>query len=290
MAYTSANLISAIERKSFSPANQATFLSAEILAIADEVIKSDIVPAIMAVREEFFVTYTDYTVTASQASYDIPARAIGMVAREIHLVDSSGNITNLPRMAPEDLATTNVSAPTAFYLRGNSIVLYPTPSTTASTLRVYYHVRPGDLVAATAGATISAIDTGTNVITVTTIPSTWVTGDTFDLIKKNGAHEYRSTGLTSTLISGTAITLPSLPSDLAVGDYVALEGFSPLVQLPPDFQPVLATLVAAEILINQSQPGGKELMDRGIKLLETAQKLITPRVVGEPQVIVPEWF
>jgi hypothetical protein len=290
-AYTTALLLSSIERKSFAPDNQATFETSDILAIADEVTKNEILPAILEAREEFFSTYKDYSITASQGAYAIPARAIGMIAREVHVVDSGGNVRNLPRVSVDRLhmLSATTGAPEAFYLRGNNIVLYPTPSATEDTLRVYYFLRPADLVETTSTDIISAINTSTNVVTVSTIPSTWVTGDIFDFTKKDGAHEPRGIEFTSSNITSTAITFSSLPSDLAVGDYVSITGQTSLVQLPPDFQPILADFVAAEMLLNMSQPGGKELYEKAMKRLEAAQRLITPRVLGEDEIILPDW-
>jgi hypothetical protein len=290
MAYTTTNLLTSIELKSFSPANQTTFESTEILSMTDDIIKGDIVPAIVETREDYFVTYKDYTITASQAAYDIPARASGMAVREVHILNAAGDVIRNPqRIRPEEIGDGGTGTPYCFYFRGNQIVLYPTPNTTENTLRVYYFIERGALVSITSAAVISDINTSTNVVTVTTIPSTWITGDTFDFIRKDGAHEYRGIDYVSTLVSGTALTFSSLPTNLAVGDYVNQAGESAVVQLPPNFRPALATLVAAEILLNTSQPGGEERFKRGMELLEKAKRVIAPRAEGELEIIMPDW-
>lgn len=291
MAYTTASLLTSVERQSFSPANQSTFATSDILSLADEVTKTSIIPAILGVREEYYLTYKDYTITADQAAYAIPPRAIGLTVREVQVVDSNDNVSNLPRTSVDQLDTfaASGSGPDAFYLRGDNIILVPTPSSTTGTLRVHYSLRPGNLVETTSAAVISAINTSTNVITVTTIPSTWVTGNTFDLIAANGGHRHLSVDLTSTLVSGTSITLPSLPSDLAVGDYVALQGETPVIQMPPDFHPILASFTAAEMLISMNQPSGEKLLAKAVRNLDIARSMITPRVVGEEELIIPDW-
>lgn len=293
MAYTTANFLSSVERQSFSPANQATFSTSDILALGDEILLSTIIPELVGVREEYYVTYKDYTITANQAAYILPQRSMGMAAREVQIVDSSGNVRNLPRISVDTLhirGSGTASTPDAFYLRGDSIVLSPTPSSTSNTLRVYYSSAPGALVETTACAVISAINTSTNVISVTTIPSTWVTGNSFDLIQATGSHSPLSIDNVSTSVSGTDITLPSLPTGLAVGDYVCLAGESCLIQLPNDVRPILATLVAAEMLISMNQPNGEKLLAKGMARLVQSLKLITPRVSGEVEVILPDWY
>lgn len=292
MAFTTANLLTSVERQSFAPTNQSTFSTSDILELANEVSKTSILPAILDVREEYYLTYYDYSITANIASYAVPNRAMGLIVREVQIIGSDGNIRNISRTSVDQLhrfGSTATSVPDVFYMKGDEIVLFPTPGTALNTLRVYYHLRPGDLVETTSAAIISAINTSTNVITVAAIPSTWITGDSFDLIQRNGGHRHMSIDLTSTLVSGTAITLPSLPTGLAVGDYVAIAGQSPVVQMPPDFQPVLSTLVAAEMLLSMSQPRGEKVLAKGLKALESAQRMLTPRVIGEQEVITPDW-
>lgn len=293
MSHTTAKLLASINRRAFAPTGQITFSTDELLEVADEETRSTIMPNILSVREEFFVYHTDYTIVANQAAYDIPARAVGMIAREVHYINSSGNIADLTRMEPENIATTIASGgvPEAFYLKNNQIHLYRTPSTSTGTLRVYFFLRPGNLIESSSGATITAIDTDTNVVTVGSIISSWATGDIFDLIRNDGAHEYRDFDLTSTTVSGNDITFGSLPSTLQVGDFVAAQGKSQVVQLPPDYQPCLAQAVAAFILDNMNLPGSEKAYARLNRMLDSAQKLITPRVHGAHRLISPpDWI
>lgn len=291
MAYTSLNLVSAIERRSFAPANQLTFTQSDILAIADEEIQSRILPRILSVREEYFVTHTDQTVTQGQQSYPIPDRAIGLIAREIKILESSGTLTDLPRVEPENALTTNQGPVDSFYLEQDSIYLYPTPSSSGQTLRVWFFASPGSLIDPADAAVISSINTSTSTVTVSSIPSAWATGNTFDFISSRGSQGYRSIDNVSTLVSGTDITFSSLPSTLAVGDYVALQDQSPLVQLPPNFRSVLAQCAAAKILMSQNQPGASDADRKADEMLDAAINLITPRVHGDSRVLLPSnWF
>ena len=286
--YTTTNLLDSIYRRAFLPSNQTTFTNTELLSIADEETKTLLLPLIMSVREEFFVTYDDFSITANQSAYSIPHRSIGMKVREVQIVDGSNNVTDLPRMQPENIKSYNSGNPEAFYLKNNQVCLYPSPAATSGTLRVYYFIRPGEFIATSSAAVVSSING--NIVTVSTIPSTWVTGNTFDLISKDSGHPYRDYDLTSTLVSGNDITLPSTPSDLAVGDYITLQGYSPLVQLPPEFQSILAQAVAVQCLESMSQPGADKAAQKLKLMLDTAQKLLTDRVEGEPSVIQHHWF
>lgn len=292
--FTTTNLLTSIQRQSFAPANQATFTSADQLSLADEVLKSTLLPALIGVREDFFTSSIDYTLIAGTGRYAIPERSVGLTIRAIHLIDSStGNIVvELPRLSIEKLAeySQTSASPVGYYVENNDIVVFPTPlSSIGRTLRVFYPIRPGQFIDPSAAAVIATINTGTNTITVTAIPSTWVTGNTFDLIAQRAGHSYSAIDLISTSISGTTIILPSLPSTLAVGDYITLANYSPLVQLPPDFQPALAMFTAAEMLLAMNQPMGEKMLAKGQRSLDSAIKLVSHRTVGEQELILPDW-
>jgi len=291
-AYTTATFLSSVERQSFSPANQATFSTSDILSLGDEILASAVVPALVSAREEYFVTYKDYTITASTAAYTLPQRAVGLMAREVQIVDANGNVKNLPRVSLDSLhlRSSTASSPECFYLRGDSVVLSPTPSSTSGTLRIYYSLAPGNLVETTSCAVISAINTSTNVVTVTSIPNTWATGDDFDLIQGTGAHTTLAIDQNSTTISGADITFASLPANLAVGDYICPAGQSCLIQIPNDFRNAFSTLTAAEMLLAMNQPTGEKMLQKGMARLQVAVSLVSPRVAGEEEIILPDWY
>lgn len=296
MAYTTTDFLNAVERRSFAPANQLTFSSTDILALGDETIQEKIVPAILAAREEYYVTYVDLPLVDGQSIYEIPPRAIGSIIREPFMIDTANNIYALYRTSMDRLHLYGSASafPDKFYFMGENIVLNPVPTGSGiadKVLRLYYQIRPGQLVDPSAAAVISAIDTVGLTVTVSSIPLAWVTGNVFDLISANGSQRYffQGTDLTSSLISGNIITLPSIPQDLQVGDYVSIAGTSPLVQMPAEFRPAFAMLTAAIIIGSQNQPNGDSLLQKGLDSLKVAQDLIKPRSIGEEETIIPDW-
>ena len=290
MSNTVANLLAEIERVSFAPSNQITFSTAEILAIADEVIESQIQPRIVLAREGYFIKTATFTITADQSHYEIPDRAAGAGFRDIKIVDASGRNRELIYQDYADIRTTETGTPQYFYLEENSIVLYPTPNSTTGTLKIWYPIKPNKLVELSEVAVISSL--GATQMVVSTIPSTWSTGDVFDFIKPTGGHELKSFDEVSTLISGTTLDFSNtdltFTVDLEVGDHVALAEQSALVQIPSVFVRSLARGVAAEMIGDMNQPAAKKLLERFDKDMENAIQLITPRVVGAPKYIVNE--
>jgi len=285
-SYTTTDLLNSIKRKSFLPAGQSTFTDEELLAIADEQVMNTILPVLVNVREEFLVYHTDYDIVGGKNAYDIPPRAVGMSIREVAIVDGETITTDIRRIEPEQVVSGSQGAPNSFFLKNNQVVLYPTPSTSAKTLRLYYFLRPSRHVESSDAAQVTSIDTGTNTITINATPSGWASGNSFDLIRQDGGQEPITTDHVSVSVAGNDLTFSSLPSTLRVGDYVALAGETPLVQLPAELRSVLAQAVAAEVLEAQNQPGADKAQKTLAKMIDSVQTLLTPRVQGEPRVII----
>lgn len=285
-AYTTADLLTDIRLRVLAPGDNSVFDNTDVLRLADAEMQTTVLPLLMSLRGEYCIVFEDQTVVAGQAGYDIPARAVGLMLREVHLVDAGGAITNLPQLSPEDIETTTPGPPEAFYLRQNQVYLYPTPATAAGTLRLYYPLRPASLIEATSAALVSSINTGTGVVTFTSVPSAWTTGNRFDWVRKDGGSEPRAIEQTASLISGTDVTFASLPSSLVAGDYLALAGETPLIQLPAELRPVLCAATAVRLCESMQLPGLDSARKSLEEVVKAVQLLLTPRVIGAPKKIV----
>jgi hypothetical protein len=155
---------------------------------------------------------------------------------------------------------------------------------------MWFIYTPSDLVEATDTAVISSIDTNTNTVTLSSIPSSWVTGDRFDLITQKNGHSMLAIDSTSTLVSGLDIAFPTLPSGLVVGDYVSRTGQTSVIQLPKAMIPVLAQYTAAAVLEYAGQSGFKEAKMKADEMLNEVLTTVTPRVKGEIQYIKQTFF
>lgn len=292
MTYTTSDLLSSVRRRGSIPTTTNTNNvnnSTNLLEMATEELQINLMPLILSAREEFYVRTKDHTVVADTASYAIPTRASGQILRDVLLIDGT-TIKSLPEIDPEDITTTQSGTVEGYYLEHNNVVLYPTPGAGGDTLRLKYFLRPSRLAATSACAQISAIDTTTNIVSVSSIPSSWSTGDILDLIDQDSPFNPLAIDQTSTLISSTDITFASLPTGLAVGDWVAQADYTPIPQVPYEFLHVLAqmTVVAALNAIGDFE-GEKRAYAKLEKMMEDALNLITPRNQGEVRKIVPIW-
>lgn len=288
-AYTTTDLITSIRNRGNIPytSNDNNVNSdTNLLITATEQLLIKLYPLLQSTREEFYVARKSFTITADQSEYVIPSRASGLVVRDIQLIDGN-NISSLPIIDSERISTTTSGTVEGYYLEHNKIILYPTPATTSGTLRVRYFLRPSRLAATSDCAQIASINTGSNQFTVTSIPTSWATGSVIDIIQQSAPYANLAIDQTTTSISSTTITLASLPSTLAVGDWVALAEYTPIPQVPMEFQAILAQLTVVKTL---EAMGDREAAAYAFKDLQTdltnMMTLVTPRNQGERKKVI----
>jgi len=257
-----------------------------ILKLATSLFHSKLYPRIQSTRGDYYVATKDYSITSAQANYEVPSRATGLIVRDIFVLTGS-QLESLPSVEPEYITSTATGCPVAYYFEHNNIVLYPTPSSTSGTLRLKYYLRPSRLADIASCAQISAIDTVLGRVTVSSIPSTWSTTTELDFVKKTVPYALLAMDQTPSAVASTVLTFSSLPTGLAVGDWVAPAEYTPIPQLPFELIPVLSQMTAVKVLEAMGDRDGnnvawKDLQDD----LEQALKLITPRNHGQPTKIV----
>jgi hypothetical protein len=281
-----------VKRRSFMPESSITFTDAEILLIADEEIKTVIAPLILSVNEEYMVDYYDQYLEVGRQKYPIHHRSVGLTLRELHLVDSSNNVKNLTRNEiTKEQNTTQQGIVNSFSIRANEILLWPLPNNASDRLRQYFFLRPSNLVEQSLSAAITAFDLNANTIDVAAIDATFTDEVNYDIVSKSGGHACKDFSQPVTSLVGTTFTFTNpLPTDIAIGDHLCIEETSGLVQIPPEFVPILAQAVSVQLLEATSQPGANVQAEKLKRMIDTAQKLITSRVSGEPRTIINSWI
>ena len=257
------------------------YTDAEILGIGSDAMIAHVVPLIISLKEEFYVQSEDQTITANQSTYPIPYRAMGLALREIKMIKDS-TIVDMPRISPEEILSTSVGTPSKFYLEAQDVVLYPTPDATVNTLRLSYFRTPAKPVTVTEAAIITAINTGTGLVTATP-PTAWVVSNVMDFISRRNGHKCLGVDITPTAISTTTITFTpaNLPTTLAIGDYLALAGEAPFMQVPDFCFDLIVRVAVQEILESMGDGAGYSLNEKHIDRLKgTIVSLLTNRVLG----------
>ena len=276
-----------------NPNSQNTYQLSDISALMDHQMSAGIVPMLKSVCENYFVMNVDVPIVAGTSAYTFPERAVGNALRDVVLLDASGNEIALNNLEREYI---KVQFPFNFvpsiwsfgqYVTGNEINLYNTliQTYTAYKLRFIVERRPGALTLSTNCGRITAI-TG-NVLSLSYVDPAWTTSTTFDIINQNPPFQSVGDDITITLISGSQVTLSSVPAGATTGMYLCPAMLSCIPQIPYEFFPLLTEMTITKLA------GGLDMS----QLLAAAKaqvelwganmnKLTRPRVKGSPKVII----
>ena len=285
MSWTTTDLITSIKLRAQVPTSQNTYSAPDMLALATEELFNTIVPLIMSVRESYFQTLAQFSLEDDKARYRIPQRSIGMKLKDVQIENAAGDLRDLSRMEIETkpyLTTDTGRIIEGFYFDGSVIVLVPTPKGVSSDfLNLHYFKRPGKLIATSAAGLITNIDTVTKEVTISSAPTTFTSNVLYDFVQSNPGFDSLAIDQTATIL-GNILTFSTLPTDLAVGDYVTLAGESPIPQIPAEFHSILALRVAIVLLKGLGHRKEAEDLGEELSKLElTSTALLSPRVEGE---------
>lgn len=279
MAYDNDRVLAQV--KLLATVSEGRYTDQELLDLAYDQLIAEVCPLLITVREEYLVRTVEEAIVANTARHSVYARALGNTLRDVKMVNGT-TVTELWRVDEEEAVETT-GTPSGFYLEGNYIVLTPVPATTTGNLRQSYYARPGKLVPVAEAARITAINTATMTVTCA-FPSTWTTTNTFDFVKAKGGFEHLGLDYAASSVASGAITFTtSLPSNLAVGDYVALAGESPVPQIPQELHPLLVQMTVSRVLESMENPAQAASEARCEKLKAAAVALLSNRVQGAPK-------
>lgn len=295
MTITADRWLTGLKRRVTLPANNELLTASDLLALGDDVIRDKMVPLMMSVNQNYFVTNTLVPLVTDQSHYDIPYRSMGRTLRDLKLSRNDSDdqdVTDLSLLALEDehlFATSGV--PGFFYFEGDQFVAVPRPNTSSYSFKVWYDLEVGTLVQTSDAALVASI--ASNVVTITgNIPSTMIAGVLVDFIK--GKAGCRTVGMdvaiTNVSTGAGTITFASaddVPESLAAGDWISLAQTSPVLQFPDEAAPLIETLAAIRVMHAAGDFEAQQLLDQDAMKQETnLLKLLAPRVEGEPTKIV----
>ena len=292
--YTVDNILTIIKKRAFIPVNQETFNDSDLINMMTDEMMDEIVPDMIATREEWYVISEEYDSPAAGKGILIPPRSVGGALREV--VYTQGNTQyDLPRLSLEDKIYQDNQGPLrGFYIENNSIYLMGAPS---GKIKFYYHVRPGTLIKTSDAGVINGVDLNNNTMVVSNVPTSWVTGTKFDIVRNTPHFDYVALSLTVSDITGNVVTFAEslseddntkVKSTIATGMWLAEEGCSPVPQIPVEWFPYLAQAVVSQVLesVGDMEAAGKS-DQRKKQLKKQALRVLTPRVKGEGKKLVP---
>jgi hypothetical protein len=282
MIVNSTQIVALCSKLGALSSSQANLQASDFLAFSNLVI-STLVGEVLGAREEYLVFQDVLPVTAGQTSYRIPYRAVNGEVRHLWFEDGSGSRFRLYAKAIEDMEnylTTSTGYPDGFYVMGNNIELMPPPNVNG-TLVMAYPFRPNLLVDATTTQSVIAVDKVNNIVTVPNIPPNFINGALYDLIDHlsgNGIVHYDLVGS----ISGNTISFPTPIPDVAVGNYIAQAGQSPVPMIPEEGHPLLLEMT---VLRTEMVRGNQARVKNSSAIIQDARKsweaLLNNRIVSK---------
>ena len=283
--YNNEQLILQIKDDSGVPTSQLTYTDEEFCRLATNRMQNIVVPEIMSVREEYFVDFED-VVAASTGIIPIPEKAVGEKLRSVCYVSQANPLVlvNLPRLTLDTISGVNNGAFTyfsGFYVQDNSIYLYPNAGVAVnSTIRIYYYRRALTLAPPSAYGQISSIDVPSNTVVLNYVPSVWAIGT-----RLNSVSSTPGFSVTSDLTTIVTTSSPSLVLDtvvgLSVGDYLSVEGYSAVPQIPVEAHAYLSQLTSAKALQGLGDRAGMEAALKDVeKMKQNMLIMISSRVDG----------
>lgn len=285
--YTTTGIVNAIKLKGILPDAQQLFLPDDLISIMDGEMKTIIVPQIMSAKQEYLVSSYDQSISSGQTKFFIPHQAIGGKLRDFVLVNADGKEIGIDRYEPEDVKTGGDEwTHRGFFVDNDQVNLLPTDGDFVGySARMKIFRRPNNLVLESKAAKVTAINTSSLEVTCDKMPSHFTTSLTYDFVKGKPSFRCHAENKSISTIVGFVLKFSeTLPEDLAIGDWVAETGFSPIPQIPYELHPLLEQRVVIKCLEGMKDRTGLELASKAYdEMLNQFGFIVAPRVDGTPQ-------
>ncbi len=272
-----------IDASQSSVPNQEVMTNEGLLRLATNEIRLFVQPRLMALREDYFKTHQDFTITEQGASYRIPAAAIGNKLANVTYVDTSGNETPVNSLGGD---ASLVDKADGFVIKGGSVVLKKDVS--SGTLRMEYYFRSPALSLLEEAGKVVEFDGDFEFTVETAVPSTIEVGTVIDIVSGSSPFTVLQTGLVVDNVGGDYFSVSVSPSvTVAAGDYVVVTGQTCVVPLSLELHPLLAQRVAVRVLKTINDTEGAAAAEAELRAMEQAiPVLASPRVDDRPKKIV----
>lgn len=280
MDLTTSSLVSDLKLAGSFP--DGMFAESDYISFLNTGYYSELLPFILRHREEYFVTFEDFSYSDS---ISIPEDAMGQKLREVVTVTSDGNyIDNIPRMTLEEISRHgwDYYQRAGFYLEDNKIKFHPV-GTINEDIRLYYFKRPNKLTLESNCMKLTSVD---GADASGTVPSSWTTDTEISVVSKSQPYNINDSYSISAVDSDAGtITLSS--SGFSEGDFICPKGLTAIPKIPLELRDCLIQAGIVNAMISLKDVNGVKLARDELSIaLDNASGLIAQRVEGEPKKIV----
>lgn len=298
MAYLADDLITAVRDTGMLPANENSSTTTKLLAMMNREQRTYITKLLLSVREQYLLATVLVPIVGGQLVYALPRRAVVAGIKQLESVDAAGNVSLLTPWPDERQDERMLyGGPGKYYLAGNVLTLMSFAPGSIANLKVTYYRRLADLVLQTSAGVVSAINTGTNQVTVSSAPAAFpTTAALYDFTQSLPQYDVldfdRQATRASAVLTFNA-ALPALPTPLAVGDFVTLAQQSCVCQAPLELHDVLVMRTAYAWLRAKGDAKAQVALDACKEMEDAATSLLQPRIEAPHKPLVnfnsPGW-
>ena len=288
--------VNSVFRNTALPNSQNTYQPSDIVAFLNEEQQTTISAVVQSIREKYWIQYHDVSIVSGVTSYIVPTRTIMGGLEDIVLVDTSGNEIEIAQLADEQkkvapfYSFVPIASVRGMYARDDTFNIYPIsfPYPSGFIIRFKYARRPSILVQSSYCAQILTVDYPTRVVTVGAVPSGWTPNSTIvDIINNLPQFTSQSDDDLITNISGTSITLTTLPTTVVSGQWLCPQGTTCVPQLPLELYPLLINAACLRVFTSMQNANGFNTMSKIVAAqMDDAKTLLTPRWKGQPKKII----
>lgn len=283
MAWLTTDLLADVRRRGGLSDSGGRLSTEDLLAFGDKVIRTQIVPFLRSLREDFILLTEVTALVDGQADYPLPLRAAGSSIETVEYVDSTGDVYPMPLIPRgeayryENSTGSHWRAPHAFAQDATGITILPTPSNPNGSIRIRFLERAGFLVEASRGSPITDMDAGVSFKTDGPGALGGSGNKIVDIRSSVPPFAARARGIT-VAFDGLSDYATAPPDGLALGDYLTLAEEAVVVPLPDLLHDALGT----GILIHVYHALGHAAESKGAKQ-DFAQELVSARQLMEPR-------
>ena len=300
MAYLVSDFLTLVRQYGMLPTSAANGTAdADLLRVADEELRTRITPLVVASNQEWWVTTKRTALTANQRAYRIPARAVGGRVRELQLYRANGTYRNLKRYELEDsysMAQDATGEPELFWVKGETVHVWPKPASSSGYLQFDFMARPGRLtnIGVTGFAITSITELGSNQVELATA-SAVVSPNAVapvDIVRSSSGFSFVCVDVAGESQTGPKYLvydntqLPESYTQLLIGDYIFPADLSYVIPLPTELHGVFVNYTVASIKMQMGDlQSAAAFEQRAQKLATEALQTFEPRIDGEPRVM-----
>lgn len=296
MSNTVDTLLTSVKTRSMIPISQNTFNDTKLLILMTEELRSYVVPEVISVREDYFLTYKDLPIEANRELYPLVERAIGNSFKALSLILGSDETQMQRTDVKASYRFRTAGSPGYFFLMGDSIRVLPTPTDSTGSLRQYYFRAQSELVKVSSCAKITGFTKGatTTVFDVDTdVSGDITTSDQVDFQGAKSPHLIYAFDVDVSGISATQITVSNDQIEdssgelrMGIGDYITPRFKTCVPQIPVEYHTLLVQKVVLKLYESLNDMKKYQLAMADLKQMEkNLFGLIKNRIESQPRKI-----